>query len=379
MEANEIKQTVAQGAAVWNEREMHEQIMTALSNVKGVYYSYFYINGNCNYWHIDQLPEGMPEQIAQRGNHEEIMYMIHQYGKTIRPSGPFCGWRIDTEQDGGALLSDEVQEIILMRNNPAEIDAFTTYHGFNIRGQEIILQRGNHEEIMRYVERHGFAPRQQHQLRQRGCKEEIDLHIARHGWCSELLDNMFKQIEDNGNYDEFYNFVSKHELSIPYQQWMLKTVSKEGFEFYISHHGLWNETHAEMVRQRSEEEILHYIMKHRYLCFEAEHALAQRRSHKLNMAYVNCRVNGKNLYFVDELMSVDPIDYEALSVFFLQDVQETYPISSREEIELMKSGSHEEVMKRIDEKELGFKSLAALFFRNNQEEFEAYVQKWIRK
>ena len=48
----------------------------------------------------------------------------------------------------------------------------------------------------------------------------------------------------------------------------------------------------------------------------------------------------------------------------------------KEDIELMKNGSHEEVMKRIAVGKLGNRALTALFFRNNRKEFETYLDKW---
>ena len=114
----------------WKEKETHEQIMDALSKVKGETGSYYYINGYYYYWTINELPAGEPERIAKRGNHEEILYMIHQYGKTkCDVDRRHLCWSSHGNEDG-ALLSDEVQKIILERNNPVEINAYLTYHGF---------------------------------------------------------------------------------------------------------------------------------------------------------------------------------------------------------------------------------------------------------
>lgn len=85
MKQTETNEFVAQGAATWQEREEHDRIMKALDNVRGFVDSYFYINGNCYYWSTKPLPEEEALAIAQRGRHDEIMYMIHQYGRAKCP------------------------------------------------------------------------------------------------------------------------------------------------------------------------------------------------------------------------------------------------------------------------------------------------------
>lgn len=178
MKQTETNEFVAQGAATWQEREEHDRIMKALDNVRGFVDSYFYINGNCYYWSTKPLPEEEALAIAQRGRHDEIMYMIHQYGRAKCPG--------DQQQHlhhvHTCLLPQSVQVIIARRNNREEMDAFLLYNGFEELGQDIVLDREDHEEIMRYVDRHGFKLKQQRRLKQRGNKDEIGRILPGTDW-----------------------------------------------------------------------------------------------------------------------------------------------------------------------------------------------------
>lgn len=362
--------------AEWAEREEHERIMNALSKVVGRADSYFYINGNYYYWSINELPEGEPERIAERGNHEEILYMIHQYGKTRCYEERYLrnyAWS-HRGNEGGALLSDKVQESILKRNNSAEIGAYTQYHGFAPAGQDIILNRGNHDEIMAYLQRHGFAPEQQLRLWKRGNKEEIDCHIRNHGCCEQLLDALFNDVS-KGNEDSLSAYICLHELPVPYQIRMVRTVSHELFMDYISRYGLWFETHADMVRERSVDEVNAYIDRHRLLSDEGEKQLAYRHVTRLTQNYIEKRVNKKSSALFYALIHAKPIDNEALGLFFLRfDYENDY--TSEKEIDLLKNGSKDEVLAYISESSPRMKGIATLFFRKSKKEFDFYLERW---
>lgn len=373
-----VDKTLADYAGDWNEKEVHEQIMEALSKVAGSLGDYFYINGNYHFWQITELPKGEPERIARRGNHEEILYMIHQYGRTkCNVDRRFLCWSSHNNEDG-ALLSDEVQQIILERNNPKEIAAFVQYHGFAPAGQDIILDRGDHKEIMRYLEHHGFAPKQQCRLWERGIKKEIELHIKQHGCCDELLDAFFDKLEKGQERSAFFEYIKLHEFPEAYQIRMLRCVDGEMFEAYISKYGLWRGAHADLVRERSVEEIISYIHKHRFLGPEGEWALVSRHVTRLTVYYIKCRVNKGNDTLLYQLLKVEPLDYEALSVYFLK-MDFSRSFVEEEDFRLIKEGSNDMIMKRIEKSALDNKCLAALFFRGKRAEFEAYVRKWVKR
>lgn len=360
---------------MWNERETHEKIMAELSQVKGEVVSSFYINGNCYYWAVSSLPKGRAEEIAKRGNHCEIMYMIHQYGKTRIPDekrhylknyyGVEC-----------ACLSDDVQEILLQRNDRSELDAYISYQGFGGRGQDIILDKWSHDDIMWYLDRHGLETEQQRRLLQRGNQDEINLHISRHGLSNTLLGEMFDKIEAGGSLTEFYDYIKLHELSVALQKRMVSSLQSPEFQAYVSRYGLWNEVHPLMVEQRSEEDIIFYIKKHRYLDIYGEKALARRNSGRLNKIYVEYRVpqHGAINHFLDELLKVRPLDLSAIAACFLKrEFSYDEPEKTRE---ILKNGTHEEILAILQDPKstISKKGLAILFFRNKPQEFEEYLK-----
>lgn len=379
MKQNSENEIVARGAAAWKEREEHELVMKLLDGVRGFVSSYVYINGNCYYWATTPLDEKKALEIMHRGRHDEILYMIHQYGKAQCPGDQ----RPHLHHVHDCILSDEVQELIVLRNNREEIDAYTSYYGFGEKGQDAILDRENHEEIMRYISRHGFKSNQQRRLKARGNVEEINLHISKHGWAYELLDELFEKLENSGALTEYYEFITRHEFPVPYQKRMLRVVKTPEYRAYVDRYGLWYEAHGDLVECRTEREVQYYIEKHRYLCLGGETVLAQKGSGDLKKFYIDHRVEtqyDRIDRFVFQLLKVRPLDYEFLTMCFLLPSFSNSPHWEDEEtFQIMQNGSHEEVMKCIEGSMLGNKALVALFFRNNKEEFEAYLDRWINR
>lgn len=365
--------------AEWLEREEHEAIMKALSGVFGETGSYFYINGNYHYWHINELPEGEPERIAKRGNHEEILYMIHQYGKTkCNDENYLRGYAWSSHHnESGAHLSDEVQRIILERNNPEEISAYLLYHGFAPAGQDFILERGNHTEIMMYLMRHGFAPEQQLKLWKRGNKEEIERHIKNHGCSEQILSEMFDGLcKGKGeSRKQFLEHIQLHEFPVPFQIRMIREVGKELFMAYINQYGLWNDAHAELIRERDIDEITFYIDKHKFLSPAGERQLAYRHVSRLTMRYLEKRVNKNDVGILYELLDAKPIDRDALKLFFLT-AEYSDACRFEDQCKLMKAGSEDEILAYINDNRLVTKALATLFFRDDINVFDAYVKRW---
>ena len=78
MEVINDNKCVAQGAAAWQEKETREQVMRDLESVHGYVDSYFQINGYVYVWAIQELPHTRAIEIAERGNHDEL---IEQKGK----------------------------------------------------------------------------------------------------------------------------------------------------------------------------------------------------------------------------------------------------------------------------------------------------------
>lgn len=371
MEVINDNKCVAQGAAAWQEKETREQVMRDLESVHGYVDSYFQINGYVYVWAIKELPHTRAIEIAERGNHDEIMFMIHQYGKANCPPEK----RSFLREIRNCILPEKVQVIIAQRNNPEEMNAYCSYQGFDKSAQGVILDRGDHSELMRYMERHGFDALHQRQLRKRGNAEEINLHIRKHGWADELLEEMFDGLgkENQESLREYHTYISLRELPVKYQHRMLREVLTPEFQAYVDKYGLWKDTHADLAEYRLMSEVRYYLARHPYLDYGGASVLARKGTHEDKMFYLDCPycdING----FLWAMFKVRPLDYEALTSCFLRI---SCPFDEKkEDIELMKNGSHEEVMKRIAVGKLGNRALTALFFRNNRKEFETYLDKW---
>ena len=130
------------------ELQTHLDIMKKLSDVKGCENSYFYINGYCHSWHVSALDALEAIGIARRGNHDELIFMIHQYGK----AAPTPGWDLHkwcNPYRNEHILPDEVQEIIaiitaqtIQRAHPDEafavlVDATNRIIGYPIVGRHV--------------------------------------------------------------------------------------------------------------------------------------------------------------------------------------------------------------------------------------------------
>ena len=309
--------------------------------------------------------------LLKRGNHEELMWYMSMHGflpdqqRQLLARGDHEEIMLHITRHG---LSSSLEKDLLNRGHREEIDAYISYQGFGEQGQNIILDRGDHDEIMRYVSRHGFLPAQQRKLLARNNQEEIGLHISRHGLAVELLNEMFDRMDAGAGTDEFYAFISRREFPVPMQIRMLETVKSPEFYAYISRYGLWHQAHMSLLACRSEDEIAGYLERHHFLTDQAEEKLAAMQSARLNRIYIReypHSIRG----FVEKLLKIRPLDYEALTAGFLK-----LNVRSENEkaVELMKNGTREQVIAyfRENEKTVYGKELIQLFFRNDPEVFE---------
>ncbi len=362
---------VAQGAAAWQEKEIHDEIMSDLNTVAGKDGCYVFINGNCYTWRVTLLPETRLLQILQRGRHDEIMYMIRRYQQAnCSPEQR----RYKSEVDE-AHLPPSIQRLLAIRNNPEEVDAFLSFEGYCYAGQDVILERNDHFEKMRYLQRHGFDTYHQRLLLAENNQEEIALQITKHGLADELLDEMFDGLRENKpeSVQLYYLYISHREFPEKYQRQMLRIVRTPEFEAYVDKYGLWEWVHDDLLEYRLMSEVRYYLERHPYLTYKGLLGLAKKSSHDDKMFYIstpNCDING----FLWAMFRFPPFDYEVMTQCFLR-------ISASEnekqaDIDLMKNGSHDEVMERIKQGKLSNRALTALFFRNSKEEFETYISLW---
>lgn len=362
---------VAQGAAAWQEKEIHDQVMSDLNQVYGYEDSYFQINGYIYVWRVKVLPETRALEIANRGRKDEIMYMIERYKQANCPPEK----RSFYSSVGVAQLPECVKKVIAERNQSDEVEALLSWDGYGYSGQDVIFARNDHFEKMRYLQRHGFDAYHQRLLLKANNSEEIALQITKHGLADELLDEMFEGLRENKpeSTQLYYLYISYRNFSEKYQRQMLRIVRTPEFEAYVNKYGLWARVHADLLEYRLMSEVRYYLDKHHYLSYEGALGLAKKGSHGDKMFYISspsCDING----FLWAMFKFPPFDYEVMTQCFLR-------ISASEnekqaDIDLMKNGTHDEVMERIKQGKLSNRALTALFFRNSKEEFETYISLW---
>ena len=366
MEAKNNTGNLAQGAEPLNESELHEKIMQELADIHSI--------SNGSYYRVKALTDERALFIARRGNFDEIMSMIHNYGKTIFYPQPNENYVVVEN----AILPETVQLIIAESNNSSLINAYISYWGFDKLAQEVIIERGNHDELMHYIERHGFQPKQQRLLLARGNEEEINLHIQKHGLAEDIVDEIFTRIiySNRTAVNEFYRYINHRELSIELQKRMIATVSTNEFKAYVNKYGLWNQTHKELVNNRSIAEINYYLGIHKYLYYDAEAIYLKKAGRQDRFRYVENKPGSLGLTF-NNLINEDVLDYELLNTLF---TIYTYDNEGIEKAKKIKDMSHEDVMKYIQKEDyFSMREKSAIFFRNNQEEFEALVKKMLKK
>ena len=374
MEQNNKTGTLAQGAEVLNECELHEKIMQELNQIHTRTSTCQRQNGYVYTYHVKALTDERALYIAQRGNVDEIKFMIHMYGGTIfKPSEGPTYTLVEK-----AILPESVQVIIAESNNPELINAYIAYWGFDKLAQDVIINRGNHDELMYYIERHGFQPKQQRNLFARNNEDEINLHIQKHGLAEDILDEMFKNIarSDENAINNFHRYINHRELSVEFQKRMIAVVPTKEFKAYIEHYGLWNYTHKELVNVRSLSEVNYYLSIHKYLYYDAEAIYLKKAGKQDRFRYVENKPGALGLTF-DNLINEKVIDYELLNMLFTVYPYDTEGIDKAKKIRTM---SHKEVMQYIlNGYYFSMREISAIFFRENKEEFEFLVKKMLKK
>jgi len=369
---NEGNAVVAKDATEWQKKKAHQEIMGKLSTVSGYYSTeQDYDQYPVRQWHVTELSEDELKEVMARGNTTEIVYMIYRYGEMVK------------ERGYGSVLPVSIQVLIVKRNKFEEVSAYTAYQGFCEEAQEVILNEWSHEQILRYISQHGLTAGCQHKLLDRQDKDEIATHIKRHGLDNVLITELFTALRNSDDYSFFYLFIENHELPVLGQKLMLETVSSKAFSNYISCYGLWDVVHADLLNDRSVQDIILYFERHHYICPEAENLLAcypdKEKRHELLSAYVK---NWKNTHFLPQdhflsaLIKAPELDYEVMSkVFIGLPYTDTFLYEeAQEDIELMAKGDENAVMARFESGEpLHIRALTELFYRNEPKWFEAYI------
>lgn len=374
MDTTNNNETFTQGAEAITDCQLHENIMQELAQIEGSLHGHVQDNRIVYNYYVKALTEERALFIAKRGNFDEILSMIHNYGKTIYHSKSGLNHAVVET----AILPESVQVIIANSNNQELIRAYLSYWGFDKLAQDVIINRGNHEELMYYIERHGFQAKQQRALLARGNEEEIKLHIQKHGLAEEILDEMFIRIasSDENAINDFHRFINLHELSTEFQKRMTAVVASKEFEAYVKRYGLWNETHKELVNNRSIQDVNYYLSIHKYLYYDAEAMYLKKAGRQDRFRYVENKPAALGLTF-DNLIREEALDYELLNILF---TIYHYDTDGKDKAKQIPNMSHSEVMLYIQtEYYFPMRVVSAIFYRNNKEEFEALVKRMLRK
>lgn len=363
------KQDSVDFLALEAELRTHEKIMKQLSEIYGHDDSYIEINGYRHYWHAHVLPSDQICAIARRQNHEELVYMIHQYGKCAPPASWYTSGLWKQCYGNDHILPDEVQEIIAKRCNDEELDAYITYNGFGLAGQRQFWASSSHDQRMRYLVRHGFLPEIQDQMRAGGNQEEINLHIQKHGmhfgWETEII--------QSGDEQKFKHCVDLHEFSVAGQKLMCQSVSSPLFYYYIEKWGLWEQVHCDLIHYRDNSELRRYIEIHPYLSDEAETELCAGQDRKLIRYYIILKHKNKGA-ICQALRSTFNTDYP-----FLLDclrLEGRMDELEKAEVEFMSQGDETEIAAYIQNNRPSLQAVYTMLARKMDAPTQIYLQKW---
>ncbi len=395
MKTNE-NATVAKGAEVWHakqvaekqaeeqrkiaqeDRRLSQELMEPFDHsfyklVKSYseeepYYPYCLVN--IDEYHVELPPEELVRKIMARGRHDEIMKMLERYTEkepySHRPLH-HCDVR------GSVSVPLYLQDYVAKRSNLEEVQICCQKYGFGAVGQDNLLETGNHNVLMWYLEHHGLLLEQQRKLIARGNTDEIRTHILHHALAPELFDELIADMKA-GNAANFYKYIAIRDVPDTHQKALLEVMTHQQFCDYIERHGFWESALPDLVKMRTDDELALYITKHHFLG-EGVYELV-KRSKKLIQQYMQERPDLNWIYI---LSSVKKLDYELLTPLFLKVPNNSRPTDEEKAlIELLRNGSHEEVMTYLKEKEpwsiySNKQATAELFFRNNAEEFEYYL------
>lgn len=361
-----VENQIGTSSKEWFERLEHEEIMDNISKMKGCVNITFCDHGHCDYWRIENEPSiDELKKIVQRGVHEEILHLIHQYGKCLPESGMRNTGCIACRGQflNGVYMPDVIQGMIARRGIKAEMEAFASYYGFVESGQDAILERGNHEEIMWYLSLHGLLPMQQKKLFERGNMDEITLHIRKHGMSDELVLKMLENIDNKGCGKElFYLCIEGGKFSQKCQKYLLDVLNEPEFLAYVSRHELHDSLHFDMVKKRTPIEVRFYIEKYKYLSVDACEEYVRNANTEDRLFFLSSASNGIESVLA-ALLSLSPMDEKVLEYAFLNYNYDRFDVVNKREVLLMKNGSEAEIKEYVTKRpSLCVKAWATLFF-----------------
>lgn len=338
------------------------------------------------------------EIIARRNNKTEMMVFLRLYG--------FCDsvqmivlneWKMEdqlwyTNYHG---FGTDGQIHILNNWDHENIMTYIRHHGFTSKGEKALINRGNHDEIMTYLHVHKLHNSNVCSLIERGDKDEINKLIAVSNYSfptdaeelmlkpenSSILEvytkrfslsqfvimNMLDNIDDPTTKGAFIRYIKCRRLDCTCEKKMLDVADEETFKEYVSRYSLEHANLAVLAEKRSEDDVMYYVSKRKMLSTAAEIIFFKNASDVNILTYIeNCKSNDVSV--INVLINIKPVNYELLTLAFLNCQNQL----SKDEA--LSSASRDEVIARIsEEKELTSAEVVALFFRNEPDLFEQYI------
>ncbi len=395
------------------------------------------VTGYDTYRYIGPTEEQLIE-IAKRGKLEEISLMIEVFYKHKRNENPFTYMpgsvqNIIAERNNKAEVNAllkyygfcESAQLIMLEKWPFnEVWEYINMHGFAPKAQVFIMKNWSSDNIMHYISHHGLSKEGEIAFIERGVAEEIALYqhkhtfsrgafstLAKRGNSQEiicfinkahecmtfdeekilldrnvddethlyikyerfswvLLLDMFDKIEKGGSPNLMFFYFWHHDINVECQKRLINMPdSKLLFEEYVKRYPIADELHEEMILKRSKEEVMFYLSYHTSLSAKGEDVFFQNFSFEDKRDYIS-KNDKYGLNIITSLLKLRPVEYELLTMAFLKNQ------SYLKKDEKISKATYEEVFERIDNGDVfNNGEIVALFFRDDPELFEAYINK----
>ena len=331
---------VAQGAVAWREKEEHLKVMKMLEDVC-VDHKIHHTTEE-EWAMMSDLPATWDEwiykgpqpdellKIANRGNTEEIVFMVEKYAKFLKNQHTACV----------AYMPESVQEVIAKRNNKEEVNAlikhygfcneaqmviletwpiadllwYINYHGFADKGQKFIMENWSSLNVTEYLKRHNLSDVGQVALINRGYHEEIEQYLAKANFSEQATIKLLER----GNHDEIIQMLMKHDGPLCKQAEELlfsrnvndeinfyikfypisdnlifnmfdkidKGESADRLFFYFWHHGMPVNAEKRLINTPNSEVLFEEYVKRHPISFEAHEELVEKRTKKEVRFYI---------------------------------------------------------------------------------------------
>lgn len=198
MKTKELNKRLAQEAEAWNahqdEMKKHLEIMEKLE--KFCVKTERYEDSEGPFWAQDIYGEDVQFfcDVVRRGRHDEIMFLIERYRYVYQ------------DRNFAAYVPDEVQSLLVERNDPEEIKAFMAMYGFCASAQDVMFDNWSHQQLVSYAQKHGFCEKWQVYIFNNWSEAEVRAYCLRHGLSLEAWKLLLKR----GWHEEILAQIQNH-------------------------------------------------------------------------------------------------------------------------------------------------------------------------